>query len=60
MVVPDKMKYEQLAGVVAESGKGFIEDIDLLDVYRGEQIGIGTEQPDGIDGVPFSGEDSHG
>lgn len=41
VVVPDEVRYEQLARIVAESGKGFIENIDLLDVYRGEQIGPG-------------------
>ncbi len=41
VVVPDETKYEQLAGIVGESGKGFIEDINLLDVYKGEQIGLG-------------------
>lgn len=41
VVVPDDVEYEQLARIVAETGKGFIEDIDLLDIYKNEQIGSG-------------------
>lgn len=41
VVVPDEIKYEQLARAIEDSGRGFIESTDLLDVYRGEQIGPG-------------------
>jgi len=41
VVVSDEVKYESVAGVIKRSGEGMIEDVDLLDVYRGEQIGAG-------------------
>ncbi|MGI6295946.1 MAG: phenylalanine--tRNA ligase subunit beta [Armatimonadota bacterium] len=41
VVVPDDVKYERLEAIIAESGKGYIEQIRLLDVYRGEQVGTG-------------------
>lgn len=39
VVVSDDVKYERLESIIRESGKGFIESIELLDVYKGEQIG---------------------
>ena len=39
MVVSDDVKYERLESIITESGKGFIESVELLDVYKGEQIG---------------------
>jgi phenylalanyl-tRNA synthetase beta chain len=41
VVVADDTKYEQLARIIADSGKGFVEQVDLLDVYKGEQVGGG-------------------
>lgn len=41
VVVSDEVKYEQLQQVIAQSGEGFIEKTELLDVYRGEQVGTG-------------------
>lgn len=41
VVVPDEVSYEQLARIVRKSGKGVIEEVDLLDVFTGEQIGAG-------------------
>jgi phenylalanyl-tRNA synthetase beta chain len=41
VVVSDDTNYEQLARIIAESGKGFIEQVELLDVYKGEQVGEG-------------------
>ena len=37
-VVDDSVKYERLVNIVLASGKGTVEDVDLLDVYKGEQI----------------------
>lgn len=42
VVVSDNIKYERLEAIIAESGKGYIEQIRLLDVYRGEQVGTGS------------------
>lgn len=41
-VVSDKIKYENMEDVVRRSGKGLVEDVALLDVYKGEQIGDGN------------------
>lgn len=41
VVVSDDTNYEQLARIIKDSGKGSIEQVDLLDVYAGEQIGAG-------------------
>ena len=37
-VVHDSVKYEQLVNSVLASGKGTVEGVELLDVYKGEQI----------------------
>ena len=39
VVVEDGVSYETVEKTVAESGGGLVERVDLLDVYRGEQIG---------------------
>lgn len=41
VVVSDAAKYEKLAKTIQESGKGIVESVDLLDIYKGEQIGDG-------------------
>ena len=39
VVVSDDVEYKRLVDTVADSGRGIVEDVDLLDVYKGEQIG---------------------
>ncbi|MCE5324446.1 phenylalanine--tRNA ligase subunit beta [bacterium] len=41
VVVDDKVEYTKLERLVQGSGKGLVADVDLLDVYKGEQIGLG-------------------
>lgn len=41
IVVSDKTKYDEIVSVIEESGRSVVEDISLLDVYTGEQIGKG-------------------
>lgn len=41
VVVTDEVSYEQLERIIRSSGKGVIEDVNLLEVYKGEQIGAG-------------------
>lgn len=38
IVASDDVDYARLAGTVREAGRGIVEDVDLLDVYKGEQI----------------------
>jgi len=40
VLVSDSIKYENIVSVVKRSGKGLVEDVALLDVYRSEQIGV--------------------
>ncbi|MCE5198583.1 MAG: phenylalanine--tRNA ligase subunit beta [Armatimonadota bacterium] len=41
VVVADDVKYAQLVELVIRSGKGLVEAVDMLDVYKGEQVGAG-------------------
>jgi len=41
IVVSEKTKYAEILSVIEESGRPVVEDISLLDVYTGEQIGKG-------------------
>ena len=41
VVVSDETKYAELAHAIENAGGGVVEDIGLLDVYAGEQIGAG-------------------
>ena len=39
VVVSDETRYAELARVIEEAGGGSIEEVSLLDVYKGKQIG---------------------
>jgi phenylalanyl-tRNA synthetase beta chain len=41
VVVSDDVEYAGLEKIVRRSGKGLVVDVDLLDVYKDEQIGAG-------------------
>lgn len=41
VVVADEVSYERLGRIIRASGKGVIEEVNLLEVYKGEQIGAG-------------------
>jgi phenylalanyl-tRNA synthetase beta chain len=41
VVVDDEVAYTKLERLVHGSGKSLVADVDLLDVYKGEQIGLG-------------------
>ncbi len=41
VVAGDEVGYEQLERIIRASGRGFIEDVSLLEVFKGEQIGQG-------------------
>jgi len=38
-VVGDQVRYEELKGIVFNAGGGLVEEVALLDVYKGRQIG---------------------
>ena len=39
VVVADEVKYEQLTDVVWAAGRDLVENVELLDLYKGEQVG---------------------
>lgn len=41
VVVGDTVSYAQLEQIIRSSGQGVIEDVTLLEVFKGEQIGAG-------------------
>ena len=41
VVVKDEVGYDKLEQIIRASGKGAIEDVSLLEVFKGEQIGEG-------------------
>lgn len=41
VVAADQVGYLDLIGIVRKAGETLVEEVDLLDVYRGEQIGEG-------------------
>jgi phenylalanyl-tRNA synthetase beta chain len=41
VVVSDEVTYEGLEQIIRRSGEGVIEDVQLLEVFKGEQIGAG-------------------
>ncbi|MHB9037122.1 MAG: phenylalanine--tRNA ligase subunit beta [Armatimonadota bacterium] len=41
VVVSDCVEYARLESLVRESGRDLVEDVNLLDIYKGEQIGEG-------------------
>ncbi|MCL5104441.1 MAG: phenylalanine--tRNA ligase subunit beta [Armatimonadetes bacterium] len=41
VVVADSVTYDRLVELVREAGKDLVEEVDLLDVFKGEQVGSG-------------------
>jgi len=39
VVVSDAVKYDDLAGIVLDAGRALVENVSLLDVYKGEHVG---------------------
>ncbi|TFH34583.1 MAG: phenylalanine--tRNA ligase subunit beta, partial [Anaerolineales bacterium] len=43
LVVGDTVTAEQVASVIREAGAELLEDVELFDVYRGDQVGAGRK-----------------
>lgn len=43
MVVPDEITVKEIERVITENAGGYLESVQLFDVYRGEQVGAGMK-----------------